>query len=140
MTHRNHDRANRAAGYLMADALAGHTDGADLTPEQYRAAIERNPQGWIAPELYGPDGVPLDGPRTTAAEYADAGTASIYIGDVPAWWRDWRNAADHEGALYVEAIRGGRAMRERAARLARIAAVYPEAAAEARRLWQAWVR
>lgn len=74
------------------------------------------------PELYQPDGNPIDGPRTTAAEYAhQLFEMETYqrsrLTDDGLQWVDvlteemWRNAAAEEGERYAEAIRGGRLYR-----------------------------
>lgn len=71
--------------------------------------------------VYGPDGVPLDGPRTTAAYYADLFGVNIRptrdrLPIPPAMWRAYRAAADHEAAAWAHAVREGRAMRTAAYR------------------------
>lgn len=70
------------------------------------------------PDLY--DAGPIE-PRTTAAQWA-ADLAECYgHGGMPrqlwtssAPWSWYRDAADYEGELYAEALRGSRAMRQRA--------------------------
>lgn len=76
----------------------------------------------IARETYGPDGRPLDGPRTTAAELAEQYRASSTLHVDPitfdncASYQMWRGAAFLEGDLYSEALRGANAMRRHGTR------------------------
>jgi hypothetical protein len=80
------------------------------------------------PELYLPDGTPVDGPRTTAAEYSETGSALhrafLALGWTPAEYvdlraaiehtdQDYRAALDYEAERYAEALTGARAMRSR---------------------------
>lgn len=64
------------------------------------------------PQMYGPDGVPLDGPRTTAAEMA-AQLARVGIHPGAGLYPMYRNAAAYEGDRYIEAILGARLVRGR---------------------------
>lgn len=73
-----------------------------------------------AAEVYGPDGVPLSGPRTTAAYYSDlfginTDPQRLRHPVPPAMWADYRAAADYEAAAWSHAVREGRALRFSAA-------------------------
>lgn len=64
------------------------------------------------PQLYGPDGVPLAGPITTAAQEAEflADPHPLNVSYRAQTFIAWREAADREGGAWAHALREGRAL------------------------------